>query len=1090
MKYMIGEITIMKPAEIITFLFVHLSFLSSIGLLVVIHREKGRTFIRLSYLALAFVSFFWNLGTMLDIDYRLITGSTVHDSVSVFFISICYLSICYAPVVIYFAGRASCKPGWLPTLRHTALFIIPTISFMMVCSNSVHSLFFKNFSLYSSEAVYGPYYYFHSVYSYILILLGLGHIALFALRSSGILSKQFLLIFGSILIPLGGNVLYSYGLADLPFSINACLFTVSNICIFLAVLKYHLFIVTPVDVRQVVDLISDGFLQTDKEGHIVNYNNTLVGLFPDMPAIADKMTIDGFFSQYGLAAQKNECMELYNQGIANKASISGEIDFADFGSFTMQITPFFEEEAYTGSIIILKNITDHKFARESELQNVLDEVKESNRDLSAKIEESIAQLEEEKQARQSLYDSNPHINFIADLNLNVIDCNPSALKFYGFDNKEDLKRGLLDKFSEAIPLIMPDGAVPFTIRDRLEAVAACGETSFDTVLFFEDEEIPFHFDLKMISYKGSKVVAAYQTDLRELRRVERDLERRDMLLSAINTVAARLIAVENEKFNASFGESIAMLGRSIDVERVVVWKNFEKDGALYCTQIHEWCEGAEAQHGKPHTVNVRYSETVPTWETTLSKGECVNFMTKDLLPNEKAQMEKQGIVSVLAVPLFVRDIFWGFVGFDDCRNERVFSKMEESTLGSGAMLIAAALFRNEITGNLILAKDDAISSAKAKSSFLANMSHEIRTPMNAIIGMTTIAKNSNSPEKINECLAEITVASTHLLGIINDILDVSKIEAEKFELSMDEFNFMETITKVCTIAAEPIKRKNQIFEVDCDENIPKRLIGDDLRFSQVITNFLSNAVKFTPENGKIRLEAKCTADYGDEVEITIAVTDTGIGITPEQQQNLFTAFEQADRSTSRKYGGTGLGLVISKNIVTQMRGSVKVESKIGEGSRFEFNVVLAKGSEGETHDVAEVTERGENPDCAGKCILLVEDVAINREIIMTLLEDTHIEIDCAENGRTGVDMFLSNQDKYDLIFMDIQMPLMDGFDATRIIRASAGEKAKTVPIVAMTANAFKEDVEKCREYGMDDHISKPVDFDLLIGKLKKHLNVR
>jgi len=1078
----------MKIGEIITLLLVHLSFVSSIVLIIVLHRKSQQSFIQVASFALAFTLMIWNLGTMLEMDYRLITGSTVTGTISIMLIDLCYLAICFEPIVIFFLGRAIYQPDWRPSLRHNFLFVIPVISFMMVCTNPLHNLFFSHFSLYSSEAVYGPYYYFHSIYSYGCILVGLAYIVRFAFHSSGILSRQFFLILGSILIPLAGNVLFSFGLADLPFSINACLFTVSSICIFVAILKYRFITVTPLDMRQVVDLISDGFLQTDSKMSIVNYNSMLTRLFPNAAPITPETTVEDFFEKSGFNLQKKECVELYNKSIVNKASANMEINASNLQSFTMKITPFYNEEEYTGSIIIFKTIAGAKLASETELQSALNEVEESNRNLSVKIEESIAQLEEERRARQSLYDSNPHINFIADLNYNVIDGNPSAVKFYGFENKEDFKQGLLKKISQSILEKMPNGEEPIPISRRFADAAANGETSFDTMLLFDGEEIPFHFDLKIIPYKGSEVVAAYQTDLRELRRVEKDLERRDMLLSAINKVAARLISVEDGDFDKSFGESIAMLGRSIGVERVVVWKNYEEDGALYCTQIHEWCEGAEIQHGKPHTINIKYSDTVPTWESTLSRGKCVNSIAKNLLPAERAQMERQGIVSVLAVPLFVRDMFWGFVGFDDCVNERVFSEMEESTLGSGAMLIAAALFRNEITNNLILAKDDALSSARAKSSFLANMSHEIRTPMNAIIGMTTIAKNANSPQKINECLSEISIASNHLLGVINDILDVSKIEAEKFELACDEFNFMETIKKICTITADSIKRKNQIFELDCDPKIPKRLIGDDLRFSQVITNFLSNAIKFTPENGKIRLEARCAADNGREVELTLAITDTGIGITPKQQKNLFTAFEQADRSTSRKYGGTGLGLVISKNIVTQMGGSIRVTSKIGEGSRFEFNVFLAKGSNEDIYIENSIPEHTLKFDFTGKRVLLVEDVEINREIIISLLEDTHIEIDCAENGQIGVNMFSDNQDKYDLIFMDIQMPLMDGFDATRKIRAMDGTKAKSIPIVAMTANAFKEDVEKCRACGMDDHIAKPIDLELLLKKIHKYLS--
>jgi len=1086
----IGDETLKEIGEFIILLLVHLSFISNLVLMIVIYRKKQNSFVQVISFTLAFTLMIWNLGTMLELDYRLITGNTVASTISIMLIDICYLAICFEPIVILFLGRVIYQHDWHPKMKHMALFIIPTISFMMVCTNPLHNLFFKNFSLYSSEAVYGPYYYFHSLYSYGCILVGLAFLVVFAFRSSGILSKQFFMIVFSIIIPLTGNVLFSFGFADLPFSINACLFTVSSICIFVAIFKYQFFAVTPIDMRQVIDLISEGFLQTDKSMKIVDYNNMLISLFPNTTLNTQEITLDEFFEQSELRSYKNECEELYNHSKKNRASANIHIDLPDSNHFTMQITPFFNHDEYTGSIVIFKNIMRSKPENETDLQNALNKVEENNRNLSVKIEENIARFEEDRQASQAIYDSNPQINFIIDLEYNIIDCNPAALEFYKFANKDELKKNVIPMLNSVIPKKMPNGADSIPISKRLADAYNLGETSFDTLLLFDGEEIPFHFDLKRVQYKNAGVIAVYQTDLRELKKIEKDLEQRDMLLSAINTVSARLVSVENEDFDKSFGESIAMLGRSIDVERVVVWKNFERDGALYCTQIHEWCEGAERQHGMPHTINIKYSDTVPTWETTLRQGKCVNSISKNLLPIEKAQMELQGIISVLAVPLFVRDMFWGFVGFDDCVNERVFSEMEESTLGSGAMLIAAALFRNEMTNNLIVAKDDALSSARAKSTFLANMSHEIRTPMNAIIGMTTIAKNATSPQKISECLSEISIASTHLLGVINDILDVSKIEAEKFELARDEFDFMETIKKITTITAESIKRKKQIFEIDCDPNIPKRLIGDDLRFSQIITNFLSNAIKFTPEHGKIGLEAKLTSDNGDEVELTVAVTDTGIGISPEQQQHLFAAFEQADRSTSRKYGGTGLGLVISKNIIMQMGGNVKVTSEIGKGSRFEFNVFLTKGSDDEAYVENTVPEQIEKFDYTGKHILLVEDVDINREIIIALLEDTNITIDCAENGLAGAEKFLANQDKYDLIFMDIQMPLMDGFDATKKIRAADTPKAKSVPIVAMTANAFKEDVEKCRECGMDDHIAKPIDLNIILNKLHKYIIAR
>jgi PAS domain S-box-containing protein len=411
---------------------------------------------------------------------------------------------------------------------------------------------------------------------------------------------------------------------------------------------------------------------------------------------------------------------------------------------------------------------------------------------------------------------------------------------------------------------------------------------------------------------------------------------------------------------------------------------------------------------------------------------------------------------------------------------------------------------------IVEARREAEAASRAKSEFLANMSHEIRTPMNAVIGMTAIAKASPDPERKDACLEKIGDASAHLLGVINDILDMSKIEANKLELAQEEFNFEKMLQKTVNVINFRVEEKRQNFTVRIDESIPAILIGDDQRLAQVIANLLSNAVKFTPEYGVVHLDVRLESgeDAGDGYcVLRISVRDTGIGISEEQQARLFTSFQQAESGTTRKFGGTGLGLAISKRIIEMMGGRIWIESKLGDGSVFTFTVRMKQkpifpsavadcineclGIQGavEAEETRAENSRADDAEAffEGYRILLADDVEINREIVAALLEPLGIAIDCAENGAVAVKLFETRPEDYDLIFMDVQMPEMDGYEATSRIRALRSPRARGIPIIAMTADVFREDIEKCLNAGMNDHVGKPLDFDDVRACLRKHL---
>ena len=667
-----------------------------------------------------------------------------------------------------------------------------------------------------------------------------------------------------------------------------------------------------------------------------------------------------------------------------------------------------------------------------------------------RVQAQIADMEKAHDADSRMLimlETSPNITVLFDSSFRAIDCNAAAMSFFGFETKEETLTGFAERLIKSIPPFQPDGRVSIPLTDRLVTAVTEGSVNFETELIMGGAKRNISVQLKKIPYEDGFAIVGYVSDMTEIHERELKLKLRD------------------EQLNAA---------------------------------------------------------------------------------------------------------------------------MEEARIAN-----------------------------KAKSAFLANMSHEIRTPMNAIIGMTSIAENTDRVERKNYAIEKIKDAAGHLLGLINDILDVSKIEAGKLELSPVEFNFENMVKRVVTVNNLRVIEKKQKLMVYIDSAIPSQMLGDEQRLTQVITNLLSNAVKFTAEGGAISISANLLEEENGVCTLQIEVTDSGIGISAEQQARLFQSFQQAESSTTRKYGGTGLGLVISKNIVEMMGGTIWIESELGEGSTFAFTIqmerledkeysvpdlkqlrflavdddlvildyftkiaerygatchtaenaedairlreengpyniyfvdyqmpgingmeltrVLKEKDAGEAHvimisglewntieeeaintgvdkfllkplfpsnivdSVNEYLGAGQSYDEVGKesidrfegcSVLLVEDIEINREIVLTLLEDTLLTIDCAENGRIGVEKFKKNPEKYDAIFMDIQMPEMDGYEATETIRALDLPNAKDVPIIAMTANAFREDIEKCLAVGMNSHVGKPINFEEVLEMLRTYLRAR
>jgi signal transduction histidine kinase/CheY-like chemotaxis protein len=709
--------------------------------------------------------------------------------------------------------------------------------------------------------------------------------------------------------------------------------------------------------------------------------------------------------------------------------------------------------------------------------------------------------------------------------------------------------------------------------------------------------------------------------VRKERRLKANLEQQKLMSEISQSF------ISNEPITALIGDALYHTGKFLQVDRcliaivdkatgaihpVYLWSSMEEDGFVSGVADVAADDSGEVFEGM--------FPSVASDSGTISAVYCNDIDSED--DNRRAVLERAGLKSFIMVPLYIEGALWGILSIESRTALRRWNDNDVQLVGTVSSAIVGAVARDLIEKERAVALERAVLASHAKGDFLSNMSHEMRTPMNAIIGMSTIGLSVTEIERKDHCLKSINDASAHLLGIINDVLDMSKIEADKLELSFISFNFKKMIEKVVNLIAFRLDERQQELLVTVDENIPKNIVTDDQRLTQVIMNLLSNAVKFTPEGGTIRLNSHLLREESGQFTVQIEVSDTGIGISPEQQDKLFTSFEQADSGTARKFGGTGLGLAISKRIVMLMGGDIWIESQLGEGATFLFTIKVRRGRDEEhnylpadvswnnvrvltvddaeetrdyfgqvaerfgiscdtaasgeealaklaqtgNYDVCfvdwrlpgidgmEVTQRIKTQsdgramvvmissaewhdievealragvdrfvqkplslssiaDCLNGLfaasairqseiatedlndlseyrILIAEDVEVNREVVLALLEPTGLMMECSENGLEALERFREEPARYDLIFMDVQMPEMDGYEATRMIRALDIPEAKAIPIVAMTANVFREDVENCLSAGMDDHVGKPLDLSEVISILRKWLPVK
>lgn len=414
----------------------------------------------------------------------------------------------------------------------------------------------------------------------------------------------------------------------------------------------------------------------------------------------------------------------------------------------------------------------------------------------------------------------------------------------------------------------------------------------------------------------------------------------------------------------------------------------------------------------------------------------------------------------------------------------------ESIKGVDKYVLVLSDRTNEQKGSLMLeqALDIARSSNEAKSQFLANMSHDIRTPINAIVGMTKIARESGeASEKIAGCLDAITASSRHLLELINDVLDMSRIESGQMELQERRFDIDDVVGGVEAIIRPQAQAKSQELRIDRSKMKHKAFSGDELRISQILLNLASNAVKYTQEGGSIALVvqelAKTRPSYAS---VAFTITDNGMGMSPEFVERIFDPFERSEEVSIARIQGTGLGMSITKALIDAMGGIVEVDSEKGRGSSFRVTLELRAVSSADACPPLEVVPESTSYRFEGKRFLLAEDNELNAEILIELLGCRGAKVEWAENGEKAIDAFSKHPaGYYDAVFMDVMMPVMNGYEAARALRACSSARSEEVKIVALTANAFAEDVKSALDAGMDAHVAKPVDIDGLACVLGK-----
>ncbi len=606
---------------------------------------------------------------------------------------------------------------------------------------------------------------------------------------------------------------------------------------------------------------------------------------------------------------------------------------------------------------------------------------------------------------------------------------------------------------------------------------------FEYRVNLSDDDLRYlHLHRRVELGNDGKVARAYGMvrDVTAEREFENFLFRRDAVLQVVGGFAERFL--RESDWESGIDSALKQLGKAADVTRVFIFQKSPGSATgANVSMAHEWASPlVEPILHRPETQNQTFSPTYDRWRNTLLQRKIIAGHVSNFQSEERLFFELTNTKSIMIVPVFVGTSWWGFIGVSEHRLERDWLPVEIESMTMVADIFGSAILRRSMEDQLLEvsrsaydAKDIALEASKAKSRFLANMSHEIRTPISGILGMAEMTITTGLTSEQREHMDMIRDAGRSLLSIVNDVLDISKIEAEKLELKPEDFELraeLETTARPFTVEAD---RAGIVFQYSVDEAVPSHVHGDPDRLAQILRNLIGNSMKFT-ERGLIELSVEMAGVEKKRSRLRFTVRDTGEGIAEDKIETIFESFTQADSSVRKKHQGTGLGLTISKELVEMMGGDISVNSELGKGSTFTFTVWF---DEAETPQVA-VAEPATKvaPQTMHLNILLAEDNPLNQKFLTHFLTMFGHTVTIAGNGRFALEELYRQGRQIDLILMDIQMPEMGGIEATKLIREADGKSFDTgIPIIALTAYAMKGDKERMLKAGMNEYVSKPVD---------------